>query len=243
MNLEEGRGMKVLGIDSSGMTATVAIIEDDKLISEFSVNHKRTHSETLMPMIDEIMKASEITPEDLDVIAIAVGPGSFTGLRIGAATVKGFGLALDIPVAAVPTLEGLAMNLWGSDKLVCPIMDARRNQVYTGLYHVNTEAELPEAVLDQTACDIEEIIEKINTLGEPVIFLGDGVAQFRDIIEEKAAVSVSFAPAMSGLQRAASVASLGLRYHKAGKTVNADDFTPVYLRPSQAERVRAEETK
>ena len=235
--------MKVLGIDSSGMTATVAIIEDDKLISEFSVNHKRTHSETLMPMIDEIMKASEITPEDLDVIAIAVGPGSFTGLRIGAATVKGFGLALDIPVAAVPTLEGLAMNLWGSDKLVCPIMDARRNQVYTGLYHVNTEAELPEAVLDQTACDIEEIIEKINTLGEPVIFLGDGVAQFKDIIEEKAAVSVSFAPAMSGLQRAASVASLGLRYHKAGKTVNADDFTPVYLRPSQAERVRAEETK
>ena len=235
--------MKVLGIDSSGMTATVAIIEDDKLISEFSVNHKRTHSETLMPMIDEIMKASEITPEDLDVIAIAAGPGSFTGLRIGAATVKGFGLALDIPVAAVPTLEGLAMNLWGSDKLVCPIMDARRNQVYTGLYHVNIEAELPEAVLDQTACDIEEIIEKINTLGEPVIFLGDGVAQFRDIIEEKAAVSVSFAPAMSGLQRAASVASLGLRYHKAGKTVNADDFTPVYLRPSQAERVRAEETK
>lgn len=232
--------MKVLGIDSSGMTATVAIIEDDKLIAEFSVNHKRTHSETLMPMIDEIMKASEITPEKLDVIAIAAGPGSFTGLRIGAATVKGFGLALDIPVAAVPTLEGLAMNLWGTDKLVCPIMDARRNQVYTGLYHVNTEAELPEAVLDQTACDIEEIIEKINALGEPVIFLGDGVAQFRDIIEEKAAVGVSFAPAMSGLQRAASVASLGLRYHKAGKTVSADDFTPVYLRPSQAERVRDE---
>ena len=233
--------MKVLGIDSSGMTATVALIEDDKLITEFSVNHKRTHSETLMPMIDEIMKASEVSPQDLDLIAIAAGPGSFTGLRIGAATVKGFGLALDVPVAAVPTCEGLAMNLWGSDRLVCPIMDARRNQVYTGLYRVNPENELPEAVLDQKACDIEEIIEKINSLGEPVIFLGDGVSQFRGIIEEKLTVGGSFAPAMSGLQRAASVAALGLKYHKAGKTVSADDFTPVYLRPSQAERVRDEQ--
>ena len=128
--------MKILGIDSSGMVASVAIVLDDILIAEYTMNHKRTHSETLLPMIDEIVKTSETKLEDLDAIAVAAGPGSFTGLRIGAATVKGLGLALGIPVIPVKTCEGLAFNMWGTEGLICPIMDARRNQVYTGLYKV-----------------------------------------------------------------------------------------------------------
>ncbi len=235
--------MKILGIDSSGMTASAAVLDDDKLIAEFSVNNKRTHSETLMPMIDRVLTASETEPEELGLLAVAAGPGSFTGLRIGAALIKGLGLALDIPVAAIPTLEGLAMNLWGTDRIVCPIIDARRNQVYTGLYHVSAgdrnRRELPEVVLDQTACDISEIVGKINEIGEPVIFLGDGVTVFREYIDNNINVKCDYAPAGSALQRAASVAGLGLIYYEAGKTVSSDDFTPVYLRPSQAERMKA----
>lgn len=230
--------MKVLGIDSSGMTATVALIEDDKLIAEFSVNNKRTHSETLMPMIDKVLTASETDIRDVELLAIAAGPGSFTGLRIGAATVKGLGMSLDVPVAAIPTCEGLAMNLSGTDRLVCPLMDARRNQVYTGLYRVS--GDMPEAVIEQTACDISEIVDKVNEAGEKVIFLGDGAAIFKEYIESNIRVEFSFANANASLQRGASIASLGLLYQKAGKTVSVDEFTPVYLRPSQAERVREE---
>lgn len=230
--------MKVLGIDSSGMTATVALIEDDKLIAEFTVNNKRTHSETLMPMIDKVLTASETDIRDVELLAIAAGPGSFTGLRIGAATVKGLGMSLNVPVAAIPTCEGLAMNLSGTDRLVCPLMDARRNQVYTGLYRVS--GDMPEAVIEQTACDISEIVDKVNEAGEKVIFLGDGTAIFKEYIESNIRVEFSFANANASLQRGASIASLGLLYQKAGKTVSVDEFTPVYLRPSQAERVREE---
>ena len=230
--------MKVLGIDSSGMTASAALIEDDRLIAEFTVNNKRTHSETLMPMIDKVLTSAETDIKDVELLAIAAGPGSFTGLRIGAATVKGLGLSIDAPVAAIPTCEGLAMNLMGADGLVCPIIDARRNQVYTGLYRMT--GEMPEAVYGQTACDIAEIVEYINSLGEKVTFLGDGVDTFREYIEKEIKVPCRFASANQSLQRAASIASLGLLYSRAGKTVSVDDFAPEYLRPSQAERVKQE---
>ena len=126
--------MKVIGLDSSGLTATVAIVEDDKLVAEYTVNHKKTHSQTLVPMLDEISKMTELDLSTVDAIAVAKGPGSFTGLRIGSATAKGLGLALNIPIVEISTTEGLAYNLFGTDKLIAPIMDARREQVYTGLY-------------------------------------------------------------------------------------------------------------
>ena len=147
-------------------------------------------------------------------------------------------MSLNVPVAAIPTCEGLAMNLSGTDRLVCPLMDARRNQVYTGLYRVS--GDMPEAVIEQTACDISEIVDKVNEAGEKVIFLGDGAAIFKEYIESNIRVEFSFANANASLQRGASIASLGLLYQKAGKTVSVDEFTPVYLRPSQAERVREE---
>ena len=126
--------MKILGLDSSGLVASAAVVEEDITIAEYTVNYKKTHSQTLIPMLDEIKRMTELDLHTLDAIAIASGPGSFTGLRIGSATAKGLGLALDIPIIPVPTVDALAYNFYGCSALVCPLMDARRNQVYTGLY-------------------------------------------------------------------------------------------------------------
>ena len=128
--------MKVLGIESSSLVASVALVTDDILTAEYTVNFKKTHSQTLLPMLDEIVKMLGLDLETIDAIAAAGGPGSFTGLRIGAATAKGLGLALKKSLIHVPTVDAIAYNMWGASGLICPIMDAKRCQVYTGLYHM-----------------------------------------------------------------------------------------------------------
>jgi len=230
--------MKILGLDSSGLVASVAVVEDDLLLAEYTTDYKKTHSQTLLPMLDELRNMIELDMSTIDAIAIAAGPGSFTGLRIGAATAKGLGLALDKPLVEVPTLEGLAWNLWGTDRLVCPIMDARRNQVYTGVYEFVESGNGFEMrpVVSQKAVDIIELIEELNELGRPVIFLGDGVPVYGKVIAEHCQVPYSFAPAGNNRQRAASVAALGAVYYAQGRTVSAAEHQPEYLRKSQAER-------
>lgn len=230
--------MKILGLDSSGIVASVAIVEDDVLIAEYTVNYKKTHSQTLLPMLDEIAKMTELDLNSIDAIAVAAGPGSFTGLRIGSATAKGLGLALKKPLIAIPTVEGLAYNLYDISGLICPIMDARRKQVYTGIYRF-TDHQL-KVVEDQMAVPMETVIEKLNQYGEAVTFLGDGVPVFHDLIAEKMTVPYSFAPAHVNKQRAAAVATLGEIYYRQGKTETAMEHVPDYLRVSQAERERAE---
>ncbi|MBO5336201.1 MAG: tRNA (adenosine(37)-N6)-threonylcarbamoyltransferase complex dimerization subunit type 1 TsaB [Lachnospiraceae bacterium] len=237
--------MKILGLDSSGLVASAAIVEDGILLAEYTTNYKKTHSQTLLPMLDEIRKMIDLNLAEVDAIAIASGPGSFTGLRIGAATAKGLGLALDKPLVEVPTLEGLAYNLCGCKQLVCPLMDARRNQVYTGIYEFvkgNQEYELG-IVESQCAVDITEIIAKLNEKDREVIFLGDGVPVYQKVIEEKLQVPYSFAPANNNRQRAASIAALGAIYYKVGKTVSAAAHQPEYLRKSQAEREQEEKLR
>ena len=123
--------MKILGLDSSGLVASVAVLEDNNLCAEYTVNFKKTHSQTLLPMLDVIAEMIQLDLNTVDGIAVAAGPGSFTGLRIGSATAKGLGLALKKPIISIPTVDGLAYNLCGTDKVVCPLMDDRRNQVYT----------------------------------------------------------------------------------------------------------------
>lgn len=230
--------MKVLAIDSSGLVASVAIVEDDNLIAEYTINYKKTHSQTLLPMLDEIVKMTETDLNSIDAIAAAKGPGSFTGLRIGAATAKGLGLALDKPVVGIPTVEGLAMNLYGTGGLICPLMDARRNQVYTGIYRFQN-GEL-WVVKDQLAVGIDEIVEALNEIGKEVIFLGDGVPVYQTFIEQNITVPYFFAPAHMNKQRAASVATRALHYLKNGNYENAAAFGLEYLRLSQAERERME---
>lgn len=229
--------MKILGLDSSGIVASVAIVEDDVLIAEYTVNYKKTHSQTLLPMLDEIAKMTELDLNSIDAIAVAAGPGSFTGLRIGSATAKGLGLALKKPLIAIPTVEGLAYNMYDISGLICPIMDARRKQVYTGIYRF-TDHQL-KVVEDQMAVPMETVIEKLNQYGEAVTFLGDGVPVFHELIAEKMTVPYSFAPAHVNKQRAAAVAALGEIYYRQGKTETAMEHVPDYLRVSQAERERA----
>lgn len=243
--------MKVLAIDSSGMTATVAVVEDTQTIAEYTVNFKKTHSQTLLPMIDTMGKMIELDLKTIDAIAVAGGPGSFTGLRIGSATAKGLGLALEKPLIHVPTVDGLAYNLYGCQDIICPIMDARRKQVYTGMYTFarrelegSKETELVLDVLEaQNASPIDELIERLNIHGRPVVFLGDGVPVYQDVIREKMRVSFSFAPASANRQRAAVVGALGIQYYKEGKFETAMEHQPDYLRVSQAERERAEKER
>lgn len=233
--------MKILALDSSGLVASVAVMEDDNLIAEYTVNYKKTHSQTLLPMLDEIATMVQLDLETIDAIAVAAGPGSFTGLRIGSATAKGLGLALNKPLVGVETVEALAYNLYDTRSWICPIMDARRKQVYTGIYEDKDGEQ--ETVMSQCAMGIEELIEKLNQEAHPVIFLGDGVAVYKETILEKIQVPCQFAPAHLNKQRAGAVAALGMKKFMEGKAENARDHQPDYLRLSQAERERAEREK
>ena len=233
--------MKILGIDSSGLVASVAIVEDDRLVAEYNLQYKITHSQTLLPMLEEIRNRIHLDMQTIDAIAVAAGPGSFTGLRIGAATVKGLGLALGKPIIPVPTLEGMAYNCYGTDLLVCPIMDARRNQVYTGLYSFEKEDRIRmKSVMEQTAVGFDELAAKLNVLGREVLFLGDGVPVFAEAMKELLRIPYHFAPAHMNRQRAASVAALGKEKFEQGIFEDAADHAPEYLRLSQAERERQE---
>lgn len=236
--------MKILALDSSGLVASVAVVEDDgvnsSLLAEYTVNYKKTHSQTLLPMLDEIARMIELDLNTIDAIAVAAGPGSFTGLRIGSATAKGLGLALDKPLVHVPTVDALAYNLYGTDRVICPLMDARRNQVYTGIYEFrNNELSVIEP---QMAVGIDVIAGKLRALGREVVFLGDGVPVFRKALMEELmqGMDFSFAPAHLNKQRAGAVAALAVSYVRAGKIETAAEHRPDYLRPSQAERERAE---
>lgn len=226
--------MKILGLDSSGLVASVAIVEDAELRGEYTINYKKTHSQTLLPMLDEVAKMVELDLETIDAIAVAGGPGSFTGLRIGSATAKGLGLALQKPLIHVPTVDALAYNLVGHRDMVCPLMDARRNQTYTGLYAF--DGNKMQVICEQCAVGIEEIIEKINEQNRPVVFLGDGVPVFTTFIEEQCKVPYIFAPAHMNKQRAGAVAVLGMQMLQDGKVESAAEHKPDYLRLSQAER-------
>ncbi len=231
--------MRILGIDSSGIVASVAIVDGEELLAEYTVNYKKTHSQTLLPMLDELVKMLEFDMSTIDAIAVAGGPGSFTGLRIGSATAKGLGLALEKELIHVPTVDALAYNLVGHGNLVCPIMDARREQTYTGIY--SFEGNNMIVVKEQCAVGIDEIVEELNRLGKSVTFLGDGVKVFREYIGEYLKVPYSFAPANNNKQRGASVAALGLVLYEKGQKETAAMHRPDYLRLSQAERERQEQ--
>ena len=239
--------MRILAIDSSGLVATVAVVEEEneisKMIAEYTINYKKTHSQTLLPMLDEIVQMTDMDLDKIDAIAVAGGPGSFTGLRIGSATAKGLGLALKKPLIHIPTVDGLAYNLCYTDRIICPIMDARRNQVYTGIYQM--DGDKLQVLEAQMAVGIDELAKKLCTYGKPVIFLGDGVPVHKDRLEKELMTDqdIAFAPTHMNQQRAAAVGMLGIQYYKEGKTETAMEHKPDYLRVSQAEREREERLK
>ncbi len=233
--------MKILAIDSSGLVASAALLMDGILVAEYTVDYKKTHSQTLLPMVDEILRMTQQELIEIDAIAVSEGPGSFTGLRIGAATAKGLGLVLKKPILGVPTVDALAYNLYGTKRRICPLMDARRAQVYTGVYTFEEENFI--TLVPQKIAAVEEILQELNAMGEPVIFLGDGVPVHECAIAQTMKVPYSFAPAHLARQRAGALGALATLYYKEGRGCTAGEFVPVYLRPSQAEREREERLK
>ncbi len=237
--------MKILAIDTSGLVATVAITDGDILKAQFSIQHKTTHSEILMPMLKDMTDKIGLDLSTIDAIAVAKGPGSFTGLRIGSATAKGLALALDKPIIPVPTVDGLAYNLYGNEKIICPMMDARRSQVYTGIYTFvpsPTEEKSFEQGFDmrvirkQYASSVDDIIAELNSIGKSVVLLGDGIPVYHDKLEQGLKVPFTVAPLHMNRQSAASLAALAVKYAADGRLVSSDEFAPDYLRLSQAER-------
>ncbi len=230
--------MKILGLDSSGLVASAALVSDGILTAEYTIHNKKTHSQTLMPMIAEMLSMAGTEPGELDAVAVSEGPGSFTGLRIGASIAKGLAWTLKIPIIPVSSLMGLAANVETPGQIVCPIMDARRNQVYTAVYET-TEA-LPMQLAEPDVILIEDALARAEQAGEQIVFLGDGVPVFRTQILEKIGNKCRFVTPTRRYQSAASIALLGQYLYEKEAYVQAEQFAPVYLRKSQAEREREE---
>lgn len=220
--------MKILAIDTTGLVASIAIVDENKTIGEFTTNYKKTHSQTLMPMLEQLMKILDMKLDEIDYVACASGPGSFTGLRIGAATAKGIAHGLNKKIIPVPTLDALAYNMCESNHIIVPIMDARRNQVYTSIYRGNSDFK---PLMEYTACPIEEIIQRVKEYDDTAIFVGDGVNAFKDLILEN---SFSIGNPSNNMQRAACVGTLALK--RTNQAIDCNEFEIIYLRKSQAER-------
>ena len=226
--------MKILALDSSAIVATVALCEDEALLGELTVNNGNTHSETLLPMVEFLLDRFGLTPDDLDALAVSKGPGSFTGVRIGAATVKGLAFGTSLPCVGVSTLEALAYNLIGYDGLICPVMNARRKQVYTALFRAKDG--VLERILPDQAIAIAELDEKLKAFDAPVRLVGDGY----DITEELLTHEILPTPIRLRAQSAYSVAQVAKLLLANGFDGKDTDLAPSYLRLSQAERERAE---
>ena len=230
--------MNILAIDASGLAASAAVLSEGVIKAEFFVCNKLTHSETLMPMVDQVIKASGLLLSDMDAIAVTEGPGSFTGLRIGSATAKGLAEAAGKRLVGIPTVDALARNLTGFEGNIVPLMDARRNETYTGIYTLSEDDSLI-VLREQCAVPLSDILEDVNKRGRRTVFLGDGVKVFEEQIRHECRVSFLFSGANNRLQRASGVAVLAEQYIMEGKGVDASLHVPVYLRVSQAERERA----
>lgn len=233
--------MNILAFETSGMAASVALMKENRIVGEMTVSTRLNHSEKLMPMIDELLEKTETSIKEIDALAVGAGPGSFTGIRIGVSTAKGLALALGIPVAAVSSLKVLACNAMYSDMLVCPIMDARRNQVYSGIFRWEG-VELVE-VLKEDSYDFEELLFVLKKKDCPVLFVGEDAYKFKgqikEVLDEKGIVAMP----QANFPRAASVAGLAIKKIEENEMENAFTLRPVYLRQAEAERQYQERMK
>jgi len=221
--------MKVLGIDTSNLVMSLAVIEDDKLLGEYSTNLKKNHSIRLMPAISLLLDELDIEPADLDGIAIAQGPGSYTGVRIGVTTAKSMAWSLGIPLVGISSLEAVAGNGACFEGKVCPLFDARRGQVYTALFDQGKRLVKDQIIM------LDQWLNQLIEPQIPVLFLGDDVSMHRPMIEEKLGELAKFGPPEWNIPRASYIAREGSRKIKLGETANVSDFTPQYLQLAEAE--------
>lgn len=229
--------MRVLAIDTSSNAASAAVISDGRLTGEYILNHKKTHSQKIMPMLDELMKSAELDVNDIDLFAAVTGPGSFTGLRIGDAAVKAMAQVTKKPVAAVNTLEALAYNVPFCPHLAVPILDARRRDVYAAVYDGGV------CVKEPFAAEIDECVEFVKSTGRTAVFLGDGVYIHKDYIAGELGGRALFAPVNLNEQRASSAAACALDKYARGEVLTYSGLEPLYIRKSQAEREYDEKNK
>jgi tRNA threonylcarbamoyladenosine biosynthesis protein TsaB len=225
--------MKILALDASALTSTVAVLEDEKLLSLYTANSGHTHSETLLPMIKSMLETLKLTIDDIDAFALSNGPGSFTGVRIGAATIKGLAFDKNKICVEVSTIEALYENMEGFSGLVCPVMNARRDQVYTGAF-LNGER-----VLNDSCMQADDLIEFIKKYDVPVYFVGDGY----DILEKRNVKNFVPTPEMLRYQNAYSIGKASYKKIKKGETTTDANIKIEYLRKPQAEREREERLK
>jgi tRNA threonylcarbamoyladenosine biosynthesis protein TsaB len=225
--------MRVLSLDSATEVASCAIIEDSKVLGEVIINYKMQHSKTLLPIIDSLLKSLDLTLKDVDGFVVSKGPGSFTGLRIGMATIKGFSQGTKKPFVSVSTLDSLAYNMCYTQGIICPILDALRGNVYTALYTFN-ESKLV-AISDYMVISVEELVPLLTKHNSPICFIGDGLVKHGALLKESLP-KASFAPTHLNLARASSLGELGIKLLSSGKEDNIYDSAPMYLRKPQAER-------
>jgi tRNA threonylcarbamoyladenosine biosynthesis protein TsaB len=221
--------MRILALDTASRTCSVAVVEDDVVMAEFTVNHRDTHSRFLMEMIDRVLVISRFTLMDMDGLAVTIGPGSFTGLRIGLSAVKGLAMGADLPVVGVSSLDALAFPFSHSDKLVCSMMDARRHEVYTARYRFDGGSLIIQASPDVTTPELA-----VSGIHEPCIFAGDGAVVYRDRVLDILGDQAVFAPSCHNQIRASVVAACAMPRFKTGDTDDAGAITPCYIRLSDA---------
>ncbi|MBO5143672.1 MAG: tRNA (adenosine(37)-N6)-threonylcarbamoyltransferase complex dimerization subunit type 1 TsaB [Clostridia bacterium] len=229
--------MKILAIDTSGPNCSVAIIDDNKVVADFTINNGTTHSQNLVPMVEQVQKFTNIELSDIDAFACSIGPGSFTGLRIGIATIKGFAMSLNKPVLSVPTLLALAYNVCNFDGVICSIIDARNDNVYAGIYRSSEEGI--ELVDDYVSDNIEILIDKLKDFDDNIIFVGDGVETYKDLLLENLksdSKEISFATSHLNCQYALSVARAAKDMALKNEYNDYNSLSPLYLKKSQAER-------
>jgi tRNA threonylcarbamoyladenosine biosynthesis protein TsaB len=224
--------MKILAVETSTQAGSVAVVDDEELVSERFVKTPRTHSERLLSAIDDVLEMSGVTLAELDGFAVSLGPGSFTGLRIGLSTVKGLAMATEKPLAGIPTLDVLAQNVPFTSRLVCPMLDARKSQIFAALFRWQEDGGLAK-LTENMAVKPEDLLGRIS---EEVVVLGSGVRTYQEVILEKLGARTFIAPPHLQHPRAAVVGCLGLDLMKR-KGFHGDPLhvVPVYVRPSEAE--------
>ena len=224
--------MIVLSMDSSSLVTTVALLRDEHVLGEATINFKREHSVILMEKVQELLKDCDVDIKEVDGFVVSKGPGSFTGLRIGMATVKGLSMGVNKPYVSISSLDALAYSLINFDGLICPIMDALRDSVFTCFYK-NSNGNL-EKVIDYSALDLEELVNQISAISDKVIFTGDGVYKHKAFLQEKLPNAV-FAPNHLSIIKASSLGELGMIELKEGR-IDDMNSSPLYLKKPQAER-------
>lgn len=220
--------MKILAMDTSSVNATVAVCDENRILGEYTVSNERAHSQIIMPMLESLLNHCSLTIKDIDVFAVALGPGSFTGLRIGISAMKTLAQSLSKPIIGVSSLDEVASSFFGTDKIICPIFDARRNEVYNALY-LNGNKFVSERVVD-----FDELLIELSQ--KQVIFSGDAIIKYRDKILSFNNPNWLIAPGSLSMQRASALASVALARALDSDFDNLYDLSPIYLRLPQAER-------